>query len=59
MFWQEPGQTFDDYLTEMRNLSSDCDLLESSEWLLTDMLITSLNNKSPGMVTKRIQPRFN
>ena len=39
-------KTFDDYLTEMRELSSDCDLFELREWLLRDMLIIGLNDKS-------------
>ena len=43
---QEPGQTFDGYLTEMRKLSSDCNLLELRESLLRDMLIIGLNDKS-------------
>ena len=43
---QEPGQTFNDYLTEMRKLSSDFDLLELLESLLRDMLIIGLNDKS-------------
>ena len=43
---QEPGQTFDDYLTEMSKLSRDCDLLELRESLLRDMLIIGLIDKS-------------
>ena len=31
---QEPSQIFDNYLTEMRKLSSDCDLFELCESLL-------------------------
>ena len=30
----------------MRELSSDCDLFELREWLLRDMLIIGLNDKS-------------
>ena len=43
---QDPGQTFNDYLFEMRKLSSDFDLLELRESLLRDMLIIGLNDKS-------------
>ena len=39
-------KTFDDYLTKMRELSSDCDLFELREWLLRVMLIIGLNDKS-------------
>ena len=43
---QEPGQKFDDYLTEMSKLTSDCDLLELCPSLLIDMLIIGLIDKS-------------
>ena len=43
---QEPGQTFDDYLTEIRKLSSNCNLFELRESLLRDMLIIGLNDTS-------------
>ena len=43
---QEPGQTFDDYLIEMRKLSSDCDLFKLRKSLLRHMLIIGHNYKS-------------
>ena len=43
---QEPGQTFDDYLTEMRKLSSDCHLFKLRKSSLRDMLIIGLNDQS-------------
>ena len=46
LYRQEPGQTFDDYLTEIRKLSSDCDLFKLHESFLRDMLIIGLNDKS-------------
>ena len=39
-------KTFDDYLIEMRELSSYCDLFKLRKWLLRDMLIIGLNDKS-------------
>ena len=39
------GQTFD-YYTEMRKLTSGCDLIQFGESLLRDMLIIGLNDKS-------------
>ena len=42
---QETGQSFDDYVTELRKLSSDCELEGLQESLLRDMLIAGLNGK--------------
>ena len=42
---QETGQSFDDYVTELRKLSSDCELEGLQESLLRDMLIIGLNGK--------------
>ena len=43
---QESDQIFDGYLTEMRKLSSDCNLLAFRESLLRDTLIIGLNHKN-------------
>ena len=45
------GQSFDSYLTELRNLCNDCELGDLTNSLLTDMLIIGLSNK-------KIQERF-
>ena len=42
---QETGESFDDCMTELRKLSSDCELEGLQESLLTDMPITGLNDK--------------
>ena len=42
---QEIGQSFDDYTTELRKLSSDFELESLRELPLRDMLIIGLNNK--------------
>ena len=42
---QETGQSFDDYTTELKKLSSDFELEGLRESPLRDMLIIGLNNK--------------
>ena len=42
---QETGQSFDDYMTELRKLSSDCEIERLHESLLRDKLIIGLNDK--------------
>ena len=42
---QEIGQSFDDYMTELRKLSSNCELEDLRESLLRDMLIIGFNDK--------------
>ena len=42
---QETEQSFDDYMTELRKLSSDCELEGLRESLLRDVLIIGLNAK--------------
>ena len=42
---QETGQSFDDYTTELKKLSSDFELEGLRESQLRDMLIIGLNNK--------------
>ena len=42
---QEIGQSFRDYITELRKLSSDCELEGLQKSLLRDMLIVGLNDK--------------
>lgn len=42
---QKPGQAFDDYVTEMRRLNNDCQLLELRGLLPRGMLIIGLNDK--------------
>ena len=44
-YGQEIGQCFDDYMPELRKLSSDCELEGLGESLLRDMLINGLNDK--------------
>ena len=44
-YGQEIGQSFDDYMTELRKLSSDCELEDLGESLLGDMLINGLNDR--------------
>ena len=41
---QEIGQSFDDYMTEIRNLGSDCELEGLQELFLRDMVIIGLND---------------
>ena len=42
---QETGQSFHDYMTELRKLSRDCELEGLRELLLRDILIIGLNDK--------------
>ena len=43
---QEEVQSFDKYLTEMRNMSNNCEFDTLKNSLLTDMLIIGLKNKN-------------
>ena len=43
---QEEGQSIDKYLTEMRNMSNNCEFDTLKNSLLTDMLIIGLKNKN-------------
>ena len=42
---QEEGQSFDKYLTELKQLRNDCELGALADTLLKDMLTIGLNNK--------------
>ena len=46
---QETGQSFDDYMTEIRKLSSGCKLEGLRESLLKDMLIIGLNSRKSSL----------
>ena len=41
-YYQEIGQSFDDYMTELRKLSCDCELEDLQELPLREMLIYNL-----------------
>ena len=46
IYRQEIGQSFDDYMTELRKLSSHCKLEGLREWLLRGMFKIGLNDKN-------------